>query len=88
MPTKEKKIEIIKSYRKHSKDTGSADVQIAILTDRIHGLNDHLKGNMKDHNSRRSLLKLVGRRRRFLEYIKRRNLENYKGIIGSLGIRR
>ena len=84
----EKKNEIINKYRIHEHDTGSPEVQIALLTERINYLNEHLKVHTKDHHSRRGLLKMVGRRRHLLNYLKENDLERYRKIIGSLGIRR
>jgi small subunit ribosomal protein S15 len=84
----EKKSEIINKYRIHEKDTGSPEVQIAILTERINYLTEHLKVHTKDHHSRRGLLKMVGQRRHLLNYLKDKSLERYKSIIESLGIRR
>ncbi|HHZ17013.1 MAG TPA: 30S ribosomal protein S15 [Peptococcaceae bacterium] len=84
----EKKNEIINKYRIHENDTGSPEVQIALLTERINYLNEHLKVHTKDHHSRRGLLKMVGRRRHLLNYLKENDLERYRKIIGSLGIRR
>jgi small subunit ribosomal protein S15 len=85
---KEKKTEIIESYRTHNTDTGSPEVQIAILSERISYLTDHFKTHKKDHHSRRGLLKLVGRRRRLLDYLKRNDQSRYVEIIGRLGIRK
>jgi small subunit ribosomal protein S15 len=82
------KSEIINQYKTHEKDTGSSEVQIALLTDRINHLTEHFKVHGKDFHSRRGLLKLVGHRRRLLNYLKDRNLEKYRDIIKSLGIRR
>ncbi len=84
----EKKTEIIEGYRIHSTDTGSPEVQIAILSERISYLTDHFKTHKKDHHSRRGLLKLVGRRRRLLDYLKRNDQTRYTEIIGRLGIRK
>ncbi len=84
----EKKQEIINNFKKHEGDTGSPEVQIAILTARIVYLTDHFKIHKKDHHSRRGLLKLVGQRRRMLDYLKSRDLDRYKKIIEQLGIRR
>jgi small subunit ribosomal protein S15 len=84
----EKKQEIIGNFRTHDSDTGSPEVQIAILTERITYLTEHFKVHKKDHHSRRGLLKLVGQRRRLLEYVKRKDVERYKSIISRLGIRR
>ena len=83
-----KKTEIIENYRIHTTDTGSPQVQIAILSERISYLTDHFKTHKKDHHSRRGLLKLVGRRRRLLDYLKRNDQTRYTEIIGRLGIRK
>lgn len=83
-----KKKAIIDDYSRHEKDTGSAEVQIAIMTGRIQELTEHFKIHKKDHHSRRGLLKLVGQRRRLLEYLKKQNLEAYKNLIGRLGLRK
>jgi len=88
MIEKEQKKEIIKDYAKHGKDTGSSEVQVALLTARIKDLNEHFKLHSKDHHSRRGLLKLVGQRRRLLDYVKRKSPDKYKEIIGKLGIRK
>ena len=85
---KERKSELIGSYRTHSSDTGSPEVQIAILSERISYLTDHFKTHAKDHHSRRGLLKLVGRRRRLLDYVKSKDSERYTGLIKRLGIRK
>ena len=84
----EKKQEIINAFKLHESDTGSPEVQIAILTERIIYLTDHFKTHKKDHHSRRGLLKIVGQRRRLLDYVKRKDVERYKVIIQKLGIRR
>lgn len=84
----DKKQEIIKSYKLHEGDTGSPEVQIALLTERITYLTDHFKIHKKDHHSRRGLLKIVGQRRRLLDYLKRKDVERYRAIIEKLGIRR
>lgn len=84
----EQKQEIINTFKKHEGDTGSPEVQIAILTARITYLTDHFKVHKKDHHSRRGLLKLVGQRRRMLDYLKSRDLDRYKTVIAQLGIRR
>lgn len=84
----EKKAEIIKNYQIHEKDTGSPEVQIAILTERINYLNEHLKINTKDHHSRRGLLKMVGQRRSLLEYLKKNEFDRYRNIVTRLGLRR
>ena len=79
---------IVESYRRHDTDTGSPEVQIALLSDRITYLTDHFKVHAKDHHSRRGLLKLVGQRRRLLDYLKRTDFERYKATIERLGIRK
>jgi len=84
----EKKREIIEKFRLHEKDTGSPEVQVAILTERIEYLTEHFKKHTKDHHSRRGLLKLVGQRRRLLEYIKNKDIERYRALIQRLGLRR
>ena len=78
----------ISEYRLHETDTGSPEVQIAILTERINHLTEHLKVHKKDHHSRRGLRILVGRRRRLLDYVKDNDVERYRGIIAKLGLRR
>lgn len=83
-----KKQELIKEYQIHEGDTGSPEVQIAILTYRINYLTQHLKDNAKDHHSRRGLLKMVGRRRGLLNYLMKNDIERYRDIIGKLGLRR
>ncbi|MFH1847672.1 MAG: 30S ribosomal protein S15 [Candidatus Omnitrophota bacterium] len=85
---KEKKEEIIRGYKAHDKDTGSVGVQVALLTERINGLTDHFKSFKKDHNSRRGLLRLVGQRRRLLDYLKGIDAEQYKLLIKKLDIRK
>jgi small subunit ribosomal protein S15 len=82
------KKEVIEQFKMHEKDTGSPEVQIALLTKRIQYLTDHFKIHKKDHHSRRGLLKLVGQRRRFLNYLKRKNVEKYRTLIQELGIRK
>ncbi|NJD90586.1 MAG: 30S ribosomal protein S15 [Geobacter sp.] len=84
----DKKQEIIDAFKLHESDTGSPEVQIAILTERIIYLTDHFKTHKKDHHSRRGLLKIVGQRRRLLDYVKGKDVERYKTIIERLGIRR
>jgi small subunit ribosomal protein S15 len=86
--SKEAKQAATKRFGKSSNDTGSPEVQIALLTERINGLTEHLRTHAKDHYSRRGLLKLVGRRRRFLNYLQRTNLEGYRALIKELGLRR
>ena len=80
--------EIVQSYRLHETDSGSPEVQIALLTDRIGYLTEHFKVHRKDHHSRRGLLKLVGQRRRLLDYLKGRDFQRYKSVIEQLGIRK
>ena len=84
----ERKQEIIDKFKRHEGDTGSAEVQIALLSERITYLTDHFKTHKKDHHSRRGLLKIVGQRRRLLDYLKREDVERYRTIIQALGIRR
>lgn len=84
----EKKSAIMEQYRQHDTDTGSSDVQIAIMTERIAHLTEHLREHKKDHNSRRGLLKLVSKRRRLLDYLMRTDEERYKAIIAALNIRK
>ncbi|WP_298435302.1 30S ribosomal protein S15 [Geobacter sp.] len=84
----DKKKEIISSHKRHDSDTGSPEVQIALLTERITYLTDHFKIHKKDHHSRRGLLKIVGQRRRLLDYLKKKDVERYRAIIEKLGIRR
>ncbi len=86
--TAEKKAEIIKAYGRKEGDTGSPEVQIAILTERIKELTEHLKMHQKDHHSRRGLLKMVGQRRGLLDYLKKTDLEGYRTLIEKLGIRK
>ena len=88
MISKEKKQEIIASYGRTANDTGSPEVQIALLTARINELNEHLKVNQKDHHSRRGLLKMVGQRRGLLAYLKKTDLEGYRKLIERLGLRK
>ncbi|NLK00258.1 MAG: 30S ribosomal protein S15 [Clostridia bacterium] len=84
---KTKKSEIIKNHQIHENDTGSPEVQIAILTERINLLGSHLKTHTRDHHSRRGLLKMVGQRRRLLNYLKKKDLERYRSIISKLSLR-
>lgn len=86
--TTERKIELKKKYGKNEKDSGTTEVQIAILTDRIIYLTEHFKTHSKDHHSRRGLLKLVGQRRRLLDYLAKKDITRYREIIKQLGIRR
>lgn len=85
--TKERKAELVAQYGKDAKDSGSADVQVALLTERIKGLTEHMKLHPKDFHTRRGLLMLVGKRRRLLSYIKGNDIEQYRALIKSLGIR-
>jgi small subunit ribosomal protein S15 len=84
----EKKAELIEKYRTHETDTGSPEVQVALITERIAELTEHFKTHVKDHHSRRGLLKLVGQRRRLLDYLKQKDAERYAELIRKLGIRK
>lgn len=86
--TKEKTQELVKQFGSNDKDTGSTKVQVAILTERITELTEHLKTHKKDHSTRRGLLKLVGQRRRLLRYLKNSDLESYRTLIGALNLRK
>ncbi len=86
--TPDRKQQIIEEYRLHDSDTGSPEVQIALLSERINYLTEHFKRHHKDHASRRGLLKLVGQRRRLLEYLKKKDIERYRALIQRLGIRK
>ncbi|MFO7263213.1 MAG: 30S ribosomal protein S15 [Bacillaceae bacterium G1] len=86
--TQERKQEIIQRFRCHEKDTGSPEVQIAILTERINELNEHLRVHKKDHHSRRGLLKMVGQRRRLLNYLREKDVQRYRKLIEELGLRK
>ena len=88
MISKEKKAAIIAQYGRKPGDTGSPEVQIAILTERINELTEHLKNNQKDHHSRRGLLKMVGQRRNMLAYLKKMDIERYRSLIERLGLRK
>ena len=89
MPTtKQQKTELIVNFATHDGDTGSPEVQIALLSNRITYLTEHFKSHAKDHHSRRGLMKLVGRRRRLLDYLKKTDLDRYRSIIDKLGIRK
>ena len=85
---KSEKTEIIKKYARHEGDTGSPEVQIAVLTKRINDLSEHLRTNQKDHHSRRGLLKMVGQRRGLLAYLKKVDIERYRSLIERLGLRK
>ncbi|MDR1742029.1 MAG: 30S ribosomal protein S15 [Synergistaceae bacterium] len=87
MISKEKKQEIIANYRVHESDTGSPEVQVAVLTERIRELTEHLKRFVKDFHSRRGLLKMVGQRRRLLRYLREKDFNRYRGLVDSLGLR-
>ena len=84
----EKKAELVSSFRQHEHDTGSPEVQIALLTERITYLTEHFKTHVKDHHSRRGLLKLVSKRRRLLDYLKRSSLDRYRKLVGTLNLRK
>jgi small subunit ribosomal protein S15 len=86
--TAEDKAELVKRFGKDEQDTGAAEVQIALLTSRINHLTEHLRVHRQDHHSRRGLLMLVGRRRRFLNYLQKKDLEGYRALIRELGLRR
>jgi small subunit ribosomal protein S15 len=86
--TVQDKAKVIAEHQRGTGDTGSPEVQIALLTARINGLNDHFKSNVKDHHSRRGLLRMVSRRRKLLDYLKTRNAESYRGLIEKLGLRK
>jgi len=88
MLAKERKQEVIKTFQKHETDTGSSEVQIALLTERINYLTGHFQVHTKDHHSRRGLLKLVGQRRRLLDYLKRVDLNRYREVVDKLGLRK
>ena len=86
--TKERKQEIINTYKREEKDTGSPEVQIALLTERINELTEHLKVHVKDNHSRRGLLKMVGKRRNLLNYLAKKDVQRYRDIIAKLGLRK
>lgn len=83
-----RKQELVEKFRTHGTDTGSPEVQVALLTERINGLTDHFKAHKKDHHSRRGLLQLVSKRKQLLEYLKRKDENRYKGLIAGLGLRK
>ena len=85
--TKEDKLEIVKKHGRTEQDTGSAEVQVALLTERINYLTEHFRAHKKDHHGRRGLLKMVGKRRRLLNYLKRTDVEDYRQIVQELGLR-
>ena len=86
--TQERKNELISEYKTHENDTGSAEVQIAVLTESINNLNEHLRTHKKDHHSRRGLLKMVGKRRNLLTYLRNNEVQRYRVLIQKLGLRR
>ena len=86
--TKERKTEVIETYRRDEKDTGSPEVQIALLTERINELTEHLKANPNDNHSRRGLLKMVGNRRNLLNYLADKDIQRYRDIVATLGLRK
>jgi small subunit ribosomal protein S15 len=86
--SQERKNEIINEFKTHENDTGSAEVQIAVLTEQINTLNDHLRIHKKDHHSRRGLLKMVGKRRNLLTYLRNKDVQRYRELINKLGLRR
>ena len=88
MMTKERKEEIIKTYRRDEKDTGSPEVQIALLTERITELTEHLKNNPNDNHSRRGLYKMVGNRKNLLNYLSKKDIQRYRDIVAKLGLRK
>jgi len=83
----ERKADIVTKFRTHESDTGSPEVQVALLSERINMLTEHFKTHKKDHHSRRGLLKMVGQRRRLLDYLRRNDLEGYRALIADLGLR-
>ncbi len=85
--TQQRKQELISNYQIHETDTGSSDLQVAMLTERINRLSEHLRANQQDHSSRRGLLKLIGQRKRLLSYIQKEDRQRYQALIGRLGIR-
>lgn len=86
--TRQRKVEIVDTYRTHDTDTGSPEVQIALLSERINYLTDHFKTHAKDHHSRRGLLRMVGKRRRLLDYLRAKDVARYRAVIEKLGIRK
>ena len=85
---KERRVSLVEGYRVHATDSGSADVQVALLTERIKSLTEHIKSNTKDHHSQRGLLMLIGRRRRLLSYLSRTDVQRYRALISRLGLRK
>ena len=86
--TLERKRELVSTHKRHEKDTGSAEVQIALLTEKIHYLTDHFKVHKRDHGSRRGLLRMVGQRRKLLDYLKATKVDRYRKVVKDLGLRR
>lgn len=86
--SQERKSELINEYKTHENDTGSPEVQIAVLTEQINNLNDHLRTHKKDHHSRRGLMKMVGKRRNLLTYLRNNDVQRYRELINKLGLRR
>ncbi len=86
--TRDEKMEIIEKYKINDDDTGSSDVQVALLTEKINRVNEHLKSNKKDHHSRRGLVKMVGKRKRLLGYLQENEMDRYKSLIKKLGLRK
>lgn len=86
--SKDNKQEIMRRFQRHTKDVGSTEVQVALLTQRINELNDHFKAHASDHHSRRGLLRIVGQRKRLLEYLRQTDIERYRKLIGELGLRK
>ena len=84
----ERRKQVVKDHQRHEKDSGSAEVQIALLTEKITALSDHLKGHVKDHHSRRGLIMMVGKRNRLLRYLQNTDRERYQGIVNRLGLRK
>ncbi len=86
--TRQAKKEVIQKFRKHDDDVGSAEIQVAVLTERIRNLTEHFKAHKKDYHSQRGLLQMVGRRKRLLEYLRKNDFSSYKSVIESLGLRK
>ncbi len=86
--TADQKVKIVSDFQRVTGDTGSPEVQVALLTARINGLTDHFKANVKDHHSRRGLLRMVSRRRKLLDYLRRKNTDGYRALIDRLGLRK
>ncbi|MFD2638321.1 30S ribosomal protein S15 [Piscibacillus salipiscarius] len=86
--TQDRKQELINEFKTHDNDTGSPEVQVAILTEQINTLNDHLREHKKDHHSRRGLMKMVGRRRHLLNYLRNKDVQRYRDLVNKLGLRR